>query len=315
MSNHTQRILIAIIAIPIIIIICIAGGMYFFGLIAILSALSLYEFYKLAEKKGTEPIIITGLVAGFFVNLSFYHVKLRTFIVELANSQGILIPFPTQAQLLFITIIIIIVTLSLIELFRNNGSALLNLSTTIFGIFYISLFWGTFIGLRELFVPFDFPMMRYFPGESSFTDPVIIQQVYKWGGYTVISILAIIWICDTAAYYGGTALGKHKLFPRVSPNKSWEGSIFGFVFAVLSSVAAKYVVLEYLSVGDAIMLGVIVGVFGQLGDLVESLFKRDAGVKDSSNLIPGHGGVLDRFDSLLLVSPLVYLYLDFILFS
>jgi phosphatidate cytidylyltransferase len=156
------------------------------------------------------------------------------------------------------------------------------------GIFYVSLFFGTLIGLRELFVPFDF---------------------------TIITIFATIWICDTAAYFGGKFLGKHKLFERVSPNKTWEGAIAGFLFAIAAAVVAKYTLLDYFTMQDAIVLGVIVGIFGQLGDLVESLLKRDAGIKDSSSLIPGHGGVLDRFDSLLFVSPLVYLYLDFIVFT
>jgi phosphatidate cytidylyltransferase len=125
----------------------------------------------------------------------------------------------------------------------------------------------------------------------------------------------MIWVCDSAAYYIGSAFGKHKLFPRVSPNKSWEGAIAGFIFAVVTAVAAKYLLLDYLRTDQAVILGIIVGIFGQLGDLFESLLKRDAGVKDSSNLIPGHGGVLDRFDSLLVVSPLVYLYLDFVVFK
>jgi phosphatidate cytidylyltransferase len=315
LSNHIQRILIAIVGIPLIIILCMAGGIYFFTFMAAVSAVALFEFYKLSVAKGAKPLVILGLLTGFMVNMSFYHPKLKTFIVGCFESQGIMIPFPSQTQLLFITLITALVILALVELFRNNGSALLNLSTTFFGILYISVFFGTFIGLRELFVPFDFPMGRYFSAPASYTDPLIAAQVYRWGGYTVLSVLVMIWICDSAAYYGGRVVGKHKLFPRVSPNKTWEGAFFGFISAVIVAIATKYLVLEYLSVGSAIVLGVIVGVFGQLGDLIESLLKRDAGVKDSSNLIPGHGGVLDRFDSLLLVSPLVYLYLDFILFS
>ena len=146
-------------------------------------------------------------------------------------------------------------------------------------------------------------------------DPVAIDQVYQWGGHTVISVFATIWICDTAAFHTGTFIGRHKLFLRVSPNKSWEGAIVGFIFAVGTAIAAQHLVLKYMSVGNAIVIGIIVGVFGQLGDLIESLLKRDAGVKDSSTLIPGHGGVFDRFDSLLFVAPIVYLYLDFIVFT
>lgn len=118
-----------------------------------------------------------------------------------------------------------------------------------------------------------------------------------------------IWICDSAAFFLGTAFGKHKLFPRVSPNKSWEGAIAGFIFAIITMITAKALLLNELTLIDSLIVGIIVGSIGQLGDLVESLFKRDAGVKDSSALIPGHGGILDRFDSLLLTAPAVYIYL------
>jgi len=122
-------------------------------------------------------------------------------------------------------------------------------------------------------------------------------------------------LVDPVGEEPGAAIGRHKLFPRVSPNKTWEGAVAGFVFAILSALAARALVLDYLGVGDALVLGGIVGTFGQLGDLFESSLKRDAGVKDSSNLLPGHGGVLDRFDSLLFVAPLAYLYIDYIILS
>ncbi len=315
MNNMTKRILTALVAIPLIILICMAGGIYFFVFIAIASAMALKEFYGLASAKGAKPLVALGMISGFCINLAFYHAKLRLFVVEVFQSFGMAIPFPSQAQLFLIITILIIVVLSLVELFRNNGSALHNLSTTFMGIFYIPLCFGTFIGLREVFLPFDFPMFRYFSDPNSYSDPMVIEQVYRWGGLTVISIFAMIWICDSAAYYAGMAMGKHKLFPRVSPNKSWEGTISGFIFSIIAAIAAKYLVLEYLTLTNALSLGIIVGTFGQLGDLVESLFKRDAGVKDSSSILPGHGGVLDRFDSLLFAAPIVYLYLDFILFT
>jgi phosphatidate cytidylyltransferase len=140
------------------------------------------------------------------------------------------------------------------------------------------------------------------------------ETMYRWGGFTVIAVFASVWVCDSAAYFAGRAFGKHKLFERVSPQKTWEGAIAGFVTAILTFVLAAELFLPYMTLGNAIVCGGIVGSFGQIGDLVESLFKRDAGVKDSSSLVPGHGGVLDRFDSLLFISPLVFLYLDFIVF-
>jgi phosphatidate cytidylyltransferase len=189
-------------------------------------------------------------------------------------------------------LILYAVIICLLELFRNNGSAIYNLSGTLFGVIYMGLFAASLVGLREFYPPFE--------------------AQYNNGGFLVISLLVSIWICDSAAYYGGTALGKHKLFPRVSPKKSWEGAIFGFVFAVLTMIAAKFIVLDFLDWNTIITLGVIIGIIGQLGDLVESLLKRDAQVKDSSNIIPGHGGIFDRFDSLLLAAPVIFLFLTYV---
>ncbi|GAB4288452.1 MAG: phosphatidate cytidylyltransferase [Ignavibacteriaceae bacterium] len=179
----------------------------------------------------------------------------------------------------------------LIELFRNKGSVIYNCGTELIGIIYIGLFSTALLGIREFYPRVD--------------------GLYERGGYLVVSVLAAIWICDSAAYFGGNALGKHKLFPRVSPNKSWEGALFGFVFSVLTFIAAKVFILDFLNWNAVITLGMIVGIIGQTGDLVESLIKRDAGVKDSSAFIPGHGGMFDRFDSLLYSSPFILITLKY----
>jgi phosphatidate cytidylyltransferase len=192
----------------------------------------------------------------------------------------------------FYTIIIISSLLLLIvELFRNKGSAILNLGASYLGVFYIGLFSTSILALRE-----------FYPN---------IGGLYERGGYLIIVLLASIWLGDSAAYYGGTALGKHGLFPRVSPKKSWEGAVFGFIFSVGTMILAKLIVLDFVSWDSVIVIGIIIGITGQFGDLVESLLKRDAGVKDSSTLIPGHGGIFDRFDSLLFVAPAVWFYLRY----
>lgn len=188
----------------------------------------------------------------------------------------------------YFLILIVLIVISLFELFRNSGSAIINLGTSLLGIFYVGLFSSSLLFVREFYT----------------VD-------YARGGFLIISLFASIWVCDSAAFFGGTALGKHKLFSRVSPNKSWEGTIFGLIFAVVTMVAAKLILLDFLSWVDIIMLGIIVGTIGQIGDLIESLIKRDAGVKDSSNLIPGHGGIFDRFDSLLYSAPVVLIYLTY----
>lgn len=188
--------------------------------------------------------------------------------------------------------VILILMLLLSELFRNRSSAISNLGSTLLGIFYIGFFAASILDLREFY------------SDSAFT--------YSQGGYLILSILVSIWLCDSAAYFIGSAYGLHKLMPRVSPKKSWEGAIAGFIFAVIGMIAARSLVLDFLTTKDAIVIGIIVGVFGQIGDLVESLIKRDANVKDSSSIIPGHGGIFDRFDSLLFTAPIVYLYLKLI---
>jgi len=116
-------------------------------------------------------------------------------------------------------------------------------------------------------------------------------------------------MCDSAAYFTGLAIGKHKLFPRVSPKKTWEGAIGGGIGAVLVVVALFHWLMPLVPTIHGIAVGIIIAVFGPIGDLAESWLKRDAVVKDSSHLIPGHGGLLDRFDSMLFVAPLVTVYL------
>lgn len=268
MSNTTTRVIVSILFIPIIIGAAYLGSSYFFLFISIIGLISYYEFTLLVKKKNVFTFYISGFIFNLMIYLYFY------------------------LKLIDITLLILIITLSVffIELFRNNGSAILNSGVILMSIIYIGFFMGSVIGIREFY---------------SFPD-------YSNGGYLIISILVSIWLCDTAAFFGGTKLGKHKLFPRVSPNKTWEGAIFGFIFAVGGMLIGKYTVLNFLSLTDVIIIGVIVGTIGQIGDLFESLLKRDAGVKDSSNLIPGHGGILDRFDSLLFVAPAVYVYLNII---
>lgn len=314
MSNLIVRILTAVLAIPIIIFLVIFGDIIFLLFVLVISFLAQNEFYKLATIKGSKPIAGLGLFTGSLIILSFFHKKIQFFVVEFFERYSLLIPFPSQTQLILIISVFAVITILLVEMFHNRNNAILNISTTILGIFYVPLFLGTLVGIRELFIPFDFPVYRYFPVELNLSDS-IKDQIYLWGGYTVLTIFATIWICDTVAYFGGKIFGKHKLFERVSPNKTWEGAISGFISAIAFVLVAKYLVLDYLAVENAVVIGAIVGVFGQLGDLAESKLKRDAGVKDSSNLIPGHGGALDRFDSLLFVAPLVFLYLDFIVFS
>ena len=135
-----------------------------------------------------------------------------------------------------------------------------------------------------------------------------------FGGNMVLAMFIMIWLNDTGAFVVGSAIGRHKLFPRVSPKKSWEGFAGGVAFAIASAFLLKGAfgyAYTGASLGELLGMGAVVGIFATWGDLVESLIKRSLGVKDSGSIIPGHGGILDRIDSLLLVSPalIIYFYL------
>jgi phosphatidate cytidylyltransferase len=176
----------------------------------------------------------------------------------------------------------------LAELFHGRPQALANAAVSVFG--------GLDLGLVSFTL-----LIREFPRLSGMRDAA--------GAWLLAGVFVIIWICDTAAYVVGARFGKRKLFPRVSPNKTWEGAWAGFISAALLGAALPLWVLPELTLLQGTAFGCLIGVLSQVSDLVESLFKRDAGVKDSSNLLPGHGGMLDRFDSPLLVTPAVYGFL------
>ncbi|MEW6061872.1 MAG: phosphatidate cytidylyltransferase [Bacteroidota bacterium] len=315
-ANLAPRVLVAVIAIPLILYISYLGGIFFLLLILGIGIAALLEFFTLAKAKGANPQITTAVAGLVALHISFFHEQIQNFILPFfLDSGGIAL---LQKLQLFITVLFLFAVLVLIvELFRNKGSVFLNAGFTIFGVMYVGVFLASLIGIRELYGA-EFPYhlaIQFFPDSTSFSDEALRATTYSWGGYTVIALFASIWMCDTAAYFGGLSMGKHKLFPRVSPNKSWEGAVWGFVGAVVTMSVFQYYFLPYMQVHQAIIIGVIIGTVGQVGDLVESLFKRDAQVKDSSALIPGHGGVLDRFDSLIFVSPILYLYIDFVVLS
>lgn len=174
----------------------------------------------------------------------------------------------------------------IVELFRKKENPFLNIAYTVLGSIYIAM-------------PFS---MLYHLGYYNSTD-------YNY--QLILGFFFLLWTSDTGAYLAGKFLGKHKLFERISPKKTWEGSIGG---AILTTVIAYILSLYFtnLSVVNWITIGLIISIFGGLGDLVESLLKRSLKIKDSGNILPGHGGILDRFDGLLIAVPFVYVYLHMI---
>lgn len=195
------------------------------------------------------------------------------------------IPVFETSPIPFIAILIItIFGTTLIELYRNNELPFSNITHTLFPIFYVGVPFGLLILANS---------QTY---EDVFNSELILGFYFA------------LWSNDTGAYLAGKAFGKHKLFERVSPNKTWEGSIGGAFLAIGISVLTGYY-FSSLPMWQWIAIGVIISIFGSMGDLVESLFKRSMGVKDSGKIMPGHGGVLDRFDGLLIAAPFVFAFL------
>ncbi|MBU2573253.1 MAG: phosphatidate cytidylyltransferase [Elusimicrobia bacterium] len=136
---------------------------------------------------------------------------------------------------------------------------------------------------------------------------IALRDVRPDGEALTFMLIVTVWVMDTAAYAFGRLAGK-KQFSTISPKKTWEGAAAGFICAVLMTLLARSLMKEPVSLAFAITAGVLIGVFGQLSDIAESMLKRAAGVKDSSNLLPGHGGVLDRFDSFIFLAPIIYYF-------
>jgi phosphatidate cytidylyltransferase len=184
--------------------------------------------------------------------------------------------YPLSGLYVLLSGVILIFSL---EIFRKEKKNPFNTMISVFGLVYICI---PFICLNSI-------------------------MNYKNFNYIIFTFI-LIWTCDTMAFFGGKFFGRHKL-SEISPKKTWEGSASGLLFTLLVSYLFYYFSDGKLSLTDAIVFGLIIGIFSQIGDLFESLFKRKLNVKDSSDIIPGHGGVLDRFDSLIFVAPLIFVYL------
>ena len=162
--------------------------------------------------------------------------------------------------------------------------------------------------LSQMYIALPFSMINVLAFETSTFDGQIHYDMLL-----PLSIFIFLWTNDTGAYCSGSLFGKHKLFPRISPAKSWEGSIGGGIFVIIAAIIIGYLANDgaahRLSIPGWVGLGLVVTFFGTWGDLVESLFKRTLGVKDSGTILPGHGGMLDRFDSSLMAIPAAVIYL------
>jgi len=239
-------------------------------LFLVLSIFTLKEFYQLTTQFGFSPQLIPGLFVGGII-----------FILSFLETNNIL-----TSKLYFVLVPMIFFFL-VNELYRRKENPLGNIAITVLGNLYVS-------------VPFS--MLNYFVFRSN--SPEIV-----YNSSLLISIFIFIWSSDSGAYLFGCKFGRRRLFERISPKKSWEGFFGGLITAIVAAWLLSLIFTQY-SFSLLVLLSVVTVLAGTMGDLIESMFKRSIGVKDSGQFMPGHGGLLDRFDSLLLASPMNFFVLQ-----
>lgn len=268
-NNFLQRVATSAVFVVVLIGSSILDPATFVLLFAAIIIIGLIEFYKIAVKGELKPQIITGIAFGLFIFASNFLVASNMLSNEIF---AFYIPF-----LSFFMVI---------ELLRNTENPFANISFTIFGALYVAL---------------PFGLISYLVYSPIFNA--------EYNASVLIALFVLIWAGDSGAYVIGSLIGKHKLFERISPKKTWEGFIGGALFALIAAYIISLYIKE-LHMLHWLNIALITIVFGTFGDLFESLLKRKVNLKDSGNILPGHGGILDRFDSLLLAAPVVFFYLQ-----
>ena len=275
MSELTRRILFALVGAPLTIGLIYAGGWIFTAALGAVAGIGAWELFRMARTGGSDPLEIPGIAIAAAIPLFVHASYLGVYRVTL-----------TVAILIFLALLAAVIWVRGVE-----RKPLVSFSVTVAGAMYAAL------------VAYMYPIRYHDYAVGALAGTVLVMFP-----------IAVTWATDTGAYTFGRLLGRHKLIPSVSPSKTVEGAIGGLVVAVLGTwlyikfLLVPFAQLSLIPVG-IVIFGIVVGVVGQIGDLAESLLKRDAGVKDSSKLLPGHGGILDRFDSLLFVLPVAYLLL------
>lgn len=273
-SNLSIRVLIAILCGPPLLILSYLGKLYFLILILFLILLALLELSHIFKIKGIDLPRIPLLIFGLLIGAVSYF-----------NAEGSLL-------LVIFSSLLFVVFFQIVK--KGTQKAILNIGGFMLGLIYVPLFFSFLILIREL--------------------PTVVHIDYKVGGLWIIFIFFCVWLSDTLAYFVGAPLGKHKLCPQISPQKSLEGFFAGLAGSILAAIISYHIFFSFISITHLFTLSLLIGLVGQVGDLMESSFKREANLKDSSNILPGHGGILDRFDSLLFAAPPVYFYLKFVIY-
>jgi phosphatidate cytidylyltransferase len=275
------RVISAVLFVPLLILLARAGGLAFLGFVMVQIFMGLVEFYRMMRAKGLRPVVWLGQAVALAVVVFAYR------------------PHTANAALIATAALMLVLALALRHPERKH--IVESIAVTAFGVLYVGWLSAHFVLLREL--------------------PWRAGLDYADGARLVLYAFLVTWSCDVGAYFVGRTFGRTRPWGAISPRKSVEGSVGGFFFAILGAWIGSVTFmrsaagLPWLRPLDVLAIGALVGVCGQVGDLVESLLKRDAESGDSSDLIPGHGGVLDRFDSLYFGAPIVYYYLRVVVFQ
>jgi phosphatidate cytidylyltransferase len=267
-SELFKRVAVAIVGIPVVLAALWYGGWVLGALVAVVAVLATTELYGLARARGVEPFAVTGAAASGAV-------------VLIATAY----PTPAQASAPALAVLVAVALIALggsVWLRWPGGEPLASVGVTLLGPVYVG---GTLA-----FAPF----LRSLPGI----------------GFTLLPLVAV-WVGDSAAYFAGRAWGKTKLFPSASPGKTVIGGVAGLIgSAVAAALVAAFTLRNVAPPGVSVLagagIGAVLGIVAPIGDVAESVLKREAGVKDSGRLLPGHGGFLDRIDALLFAIPVTY---------
>lgn len=259
---HRHRLLSAIVVLPFLLFLILAGSpVHFFLVVSGVTLVGLLEFYRMAAVQGLRPLTGLGLVGGGGLSVVLFRG---------GGSEGVA---------LLLTAFLVVILLRLLLTGSDPSGALLRGAITLWGALYVGLL-------------LSFPvLLRQMPG----------GEIY------VLYLLLVTWGGDTGAFYVGRRWGRHTPWPMISPNKSLEGAAGALAGSLLGSVLAKVWFWPTLSWPSAAVLGLLLALLGVAGDLAESLLKRSLKAKDAGTIIPGHGGVLDRVDSLLFTGPVLYI--------
>ena len=273
-NNFIKRAITGVLFVAIL-VGCILYDAFSFGILfTAISALTIYEFGQLVNMRaeGVKINKTINMLGGAYLFLA-----IMGFCIDAADSK------------IFIPYVLLLLYMMISELYLKKENPVLNWAYSM---------------LSQLYIGLPFALLNVLAFHSDET-----ASLSQYNAILPLSIFIFNWVNDTGAYCTGMLFGKHKLFERISPKKSWEGSIGGGIFCIIASFLLSHF-FPFMSTGVWIGLALTVVVFGTWGDLTESLLKRRLGIKDSGNILPGHGGMLDRFDSAILAIPaaVVYLY-------